>query len=436
MIKENNSAIIFWSLIYCLTMAAIYSFLKDEFAFTSVTRNGFYFLIVLIFIIVPLRFLPFEVKRPSHLFQWIFYMLVYVPTNVSAFFSMKLDDFQFLLFLIFFCISFIILFSFNHVRINYSKRTKGMPKSIFWGGFVLLYTFFNFLIVKKFGISTSLNLNFREVYDIRAKFKTQVGDDSLSTYIEWLEYIFNPLLICIGIVHRRKLVLIVGIVGEFFIYSVAAFKTALFLPVLIISLTILVKRYFEKNKKVNIPLSFLRLGSILMITCFLIDFIFFRDSELYKYIFSNLFVRRAMLVPGYLSTKYAEYFSTHSKVYLDNSVLFNTLFINRESNYKNGIPYVIGNYISGDSAMSANTNFLADAFANFGYFGMIIYSYIASFFLFLFDRFSVNNYLIAFVLIFSISYFFSNSSLIVSLIGHGAIFALLVMYLFPNEKLR
>ena len=102
--------------------------------------------------------------------------------------------------------------------------------------------------------------------------------------------------------------------------------------------------------------------------------------------------------------------------------------------YANGIPIEVGYFIFGRWS-DANANYLAGAYANFGLAGMIIYSVVLGFILHVFDgisQFWPKN--IVYTIIVWAGYNFVSTDLFTTLITHGFLLWLVLLYLFVPRK--
>ncbi|HAU5609764.1 TPA: hypothetical protein P7Z02_004492, partial [Citrobacter koseri] len=81
-------------------------------------------------------------------------------------------------------------------------------------------------------------------------------------------------------------------------------------------------------------------------------------------------IRRIFIMPGVLGSYYYDFFSSNPYMFLSYSFL-SPFF---ENIYKVTPPFVIGDYYFSRAEMSANVNYLMASFADFSFFGMLIYT--------------------------------------------------------------
>ena len=95
---------------------------------------------------------------------------------------------------------------------------------------------------------------------------------------------------------------------------------------------------------------------------------------------------------------------------------------------------MIGQVYFEKDTMYANANFWADAYANFGYIGVLLYSSLLSWILWIYDSVtSKKNFLVSSLMIMIFSLNICNTSLFVSLLTNSFLFTILLMYLQKEE---
>ena len=92
-------------------------------------------------------------------------------------------------------------------------------------------------------------------------------------------------------------------------------------------------------------------------------------------------------MPGLLTGLYFTFFSSHQQMMLSHSVLRS--FFNNP--YSSEPPVLMGQVYFPGSGMYANANLWADAFANFGYLGVFVFSALLGLLLWLYDSITVED---------------------------------------------
>lgn len=396
-------------------------------SYPLVSINYIPFIIVLFIAYLPSSWLPLVSLKPSMFLVWTLYLVVYIPTIIIPFLSIE-DSFATHLpynLVLLFC--FLIL---SRLKYNFFYEVKFVK--IKWSSFLFLffcvYGYLTYRLISIFGFNLSF-VSLLDVYEVRASYKETMIDESFIG-IRWLLYIFNPFLIIVGYIDKSKRVLLFfGFVGELMIYSVGGFKTALFIGFIIVVFLYFAKRTGLLNR-ISILLLYATVG--VFIISMVGDLVFFQKDDSYKNILSSLTIRRNFVVPGFLSGHYYDYFSQHSKAYMANHKIFGAL-VDYDSEYKETIQTVIGQHVFGRHELNANVNIWADSYANYGLLGVVVTTLVLFLFLLIYDNVSSGIDLkLSFTLLIGPLAFFSNSAMFTSLIGHGAIWVLILVYFYNS----
>ncbi|NQD70232.1 hypothetical protein HP439_05800 [Sphingobacterium shayense] len=282
-------------------------------------------------------------------------------------------------------------------------------------------------------------MSLRDVYDVRYDYKEQIETSSFAgTQIRWLLFIFNPFLIILGYLDRKKFwMLIIGLGGELFIYSISGLKSALFIGFVLLIILFALSKLKELS---GISSLILKMVVLFFIVVLVADFIFFRDSLMFQNILTSLTIRRNFALTGHLSGQYFSFFDMNPKNFMANNSLLGIL-VNFQSPYGGqSPPEIIGAYAFGgynEQGQYANANIWADAFAQYGFIGMLIIAVMLGFFLHLYDSIAkYAGFKMAVVLLVPFAFTFSNSAFLTVLFGHGALLALflLTLHVFSLQR--
>jgi hypothetical protein len=283
---------------------------------------------------------------------------------------------------------------------------------------LLSVIFYSFIIV-------AFGLHFRyvplaEVYAVRSQFEETLSHTSpLVAYaVCWQMYVINPLLMTIGFTSRRPLFpVLIGLTGQFAIYSITGFRDVLFSAAFLLYLLWAMR--FGKPFGTRLVLSWTGIfaGAAAL------------DFFGYSRTFSGLIQERMTGTPGLLTGYYYEFFSTHPKALLGHSIFKSIV----DYPYALEPRQMIGYVYYHDSGMSANANFWADAYANFGYIGIVCFTLLLAFVMWLYDSSAAkaNRYVTALVIALP-AFAVANSGLLTSILTHGIALAMLLMYLMPR----
>jgi hypothetical protein len=155
-------------------------------------------------------------------------------------------------------------------------------------------------------------------------------------------------------------------------------------------------------------------------------------------VFDNIIVgsfilRRAVFVPAYLHYVYLDFFSDNQFIYWSNNAL--STFIDYP--YHESSAKVIGAYL-GKPDMAANNGFIASGYMHAGIFGIAFYTLTLFTIMFLLDYFRKNlpvNVIAAFSVA-PITSVMTSSDLITSLLTHGLLMMLFIVYLLSSNSIE
>jgi hypothetical protein len=366
--------------------------------------------------------MPIHVERPSQITYWFLYVVVFVPAVLIPFFTVNLPEKQLVLFCFALTSCFMILGMFTRLRNKKIKKLR-VPKRIFWLFFLSISSFTLISLILSFGFTIRL-VSLSEVYEVRSRYQEllQGSSRAFPYLINWLANVLNPFLIIFGLTNKNILLIVFGTVCQMLLYSLTGFKSVLFSIALILLVLFLIS---SKERTSRFGLYLLWGNSLGIVLCICLDL--FWDN----YIPLSIFVRRVLITPGLLTGFYLDFFSTHPKLFLSHSVLRGFFAYP----YNQAPPFVIGLEYFNNPETAANVNFYGDAFANFGFYGMLIFTLILGIFFWIFDSLTKKIDLRISGGLLSVSSFsLLNSALLTSLMTHGLLVCALLMFLFPVTK--
>lgn len=227
--------------------------------------------------------------------------------------------------------------------------------------------------------------------------------------------ILVPILMMILFLKKKWFCFGLVLIVQLYTYSVTGFKTFLFIPLVVIALS-----FFHK---LDINKLMLRALPIVCILCSVLYVVF---NEIYPYALIN---ERVLFLPAKIKFSYFDYFSEHSFAYFSQTTIGSLFGI--ESAYLQDIPNLIGEVYFGKPEMWTNTGFMADAYSNMGFFGMLLISIFLSVVISLSDALmkdndpKLNHGLLGMFLLFFIS--LNDGSAITVFFSGGMLFALMAV---------
>ncbi|EOQ02682.1 O-antigen polymerase [Bacillus cereus] len=368
----------------------------------------------LLFTLILSILLPKKPHYPSDFVAWIFFLMVFIPSCSIPFLTGVSNDY------IFFLISsgIIILMIGNLSKLPvYQFSNYTIKKHTLFLGLFSISTVFYAIIFKTYGIYFSINLDsFSDVYDLRAEYKE--NSNKLAVYaLNWQAKILNPFILLLGLTLKKYHYFIIGVVGQILLFFITGLKSIPFSILLVIGLYILIKKKEVASFKLGISLFFLVLSSIILYYSFNITFFF------------EIIVRRTIMIPGLLSGYYFEFFTENPKALLSHSFLSGVF----ENIYTTKPSETIGAFYFEKPGANANANFLADAYANFGNIGIILFGLILSFTFWLYNSLAISrgNQNWHIILLALSGYYLNDSALFTTFLTHGLLLVFIITYLSP-----
>jgi hypothetical protein len=365
--------------------------------------------------------LPPQIGRLSEFFLWMMFYFVYTPSMLIVPLQGLMPD-DGLTTVCALAVSFQAMHLMSRLRVTL-PRVKVDRRSV---TIALLVSFaaLNAYVAWVFGGQLRL-VDVTEIYTQRAV-ASDIETGSLVGYaVGFLSGAFNPFLMAVGLVERRRLWLLLGILGQVFIYATSAPKlvlvSALIAPLLYI---------FVVRRSV---ITGARLGLVVTASCLLplaiipaLD----ESSGGVGWLIVSLIFMRTYGMAGALTGVYAAFFSNHPYTYFSHINVISTI-----------VPYPYGQSLGEEigydlvgGELDANANFWAtDGIAAAGPLGMIAIGVMVGAFLSLCDgvveRPAMKVALIAFI---PFIMFVSNTSFFSSLLTGGGGLLLLMLYLWQG----
>ena len=203
-------------------------------------------------------------------------------------------------------------------------------------------------------------VSFEDTYSVCAQFQDTLAQDPalVANAIGWQAWVINPLVMAVGLRSHCLSWVLVGAGGQFAIYSITAFRSMLFSAGLLLFLLWASRspKAFGTRLSLLWTAIFAGTGAAL--------------SYGYGLMAEALVGVRMTALPGLLTGYYYEFFSVHPQAHLGHSIL------KALTDYPYAVepPYLIGALYFRSASNDANANLWADAYANFGYAGIICFT--------------------------------------------------------------
>jgi hypothetical protein len=314
-------------------------------------------LLVAALAVLPAAWLPVSVRRPSTIVLWTLYVVGYVPAvMVPIYLEGHLEPI--LGFEVALVSSMAILGLTAGVRspriaLPHLSLTAYTRLLTVLAGLCLLY------IAVTFGVRALPGL--ADVYATRAQFDTAESGAAAGGYIvPWAANAINPMLMALGMAQRRWPLVVLGLAGQLLIYGDTGYKAVLFSVALVPLVYFAIARAGRRFGPLTaIGTTVVLAGAVLV------------SSTPGNW--AQALATRVFATPGHVTWYYVDYFSSHPQYHLSHSFL-GSLF---SSPYDVDPPLLIGSLYF-HQGTDANASMWGDAFANFGFAGVIGFTLICA----------------------------------------------------------
>lgn len=367
-------------------------------------------LIAALLLLIYFYLLPHSIHTVSDFLLQVWSLIAYLPMVMLYAFGNQRQEYMFMAA---FCMLVILIAQHFKFTIRIPRLASGANIALGIMAIITLYVY-GALIVSR---GLSFNFNILDVYGIRDEYTDVAsGFPFLQYFVFWQGYVINPTMIA-HFFRRRQYIFAGGmVVLHFLLFSLTGLKsllTGIFFVILIL--------YFLRRKYTFSQFS-LGLSGLVMSMTFLTAFT--NNANFISYA-----VRRLLYLPALISFKFYEFFSVNSQAHLGHSIFKS--FVNYPYDYPpSGL---VANYMDPGVFGGANTGIFGDAYGNFGFVGMIIFSLIFILFLRVIDSLSRGKdwQFVACMMVMPI-FAMVNSALLTTLLTQGNLFGLAMLWLLQS----
>jgi hypothetical protein len=350
-------------------------------------------------------------------------MTVYIPSTLLPPFSLSLTFAQLLPLELSLLVCMSALIFVGSARVL-SVRRIHMSAKVFWPVIVFVWSACLLFVCAHFNLSTlirnlaSLFLGGSE-YTIRNGFFDQLSQSGrvLGYMTGQIGEALDPFLISYGLVYKRKLLVIVGIVGQLMIFAVLGAKSIFFSTMFIVLVFWMVRRF---RYRVGTALSALLIGVVLVSAA--------ADSLSSGIFLTSITTRRTFMDPGMLTGFYFEHYSTTTHAGVG-------YHFPRGGEAVGSPASEIGLVYFGDEHIDANANLWAEGFADFGISGILGFTFLLAVMMWLYDSIAARqNFELAVLLVSMQAFAFSNSAPLTVFFTHGGLASALLLWSAPRYQ--
>lgn len=416
-IKKADFKLLLLLFIYKIIMDGLYVFfITPYYSYMGMDYNSNVIKVIvsfLVFFIASFQIIKvYNSKKPSSLIAYLINLVYFIPG--STFFAFSTVDENYFVFYSLYWIIFngyynlIPAIDFGFIRFKNQKR-------VFYIILVLIIIGTIYITGRYNGFR--LHFGLFNVYELRAAV-SEIALPGILGYFRPIASSLIPIGAIIFLKRKQYFFFSVFVFLQLFLFAFGGHKTTLFVLVVAIVSIIFIKR----NHKSKII--YLLMGINLIGIC---------ESMLTGGL-SNIiaiFQRRNMFTTNLISLWYYEYFSVNGADFLRQSFLRHFGFV---SKYETPIPQMISLLYTGRLG-GANNGMIGDAYANFGWLGLLFYPIILVLAFRFFDYCTKGldiNIVFVTSVIFAINII--NSSLFTVMLTHGFVFITLILYLISNRS--
>ena len=369
--------------------------------------------------VLPSFWMTCTIERPSQVAYWILYLTVIVPSMLVPFHVSTRTPDEVLVSTATLLFSFFLLGVITRLpRVKFSRAVLSEEAFIVALSVGLLSLA---LVIWSFN-GFQIDLGLTGIYDRRLAAREIVTQRSAIGYLTGnFASSLVPLGVVYGFVRKNKLVLGLGLLGSLVLFSVEGSRSSALLPLFVFMLYPLLTKFR------------LRFGILVLCGLLMILGTSVLAFVLYEYFQISMIVSwRLLLIKGLLSTHYWDFFSSNEHVYMSDGIM--RFFL--QPQYDVTTPRLIGQtFFNPDN--NANANIWAAAFSDFGYAGVIGVTVVAGVILRFIDSLAASRgFLICALMCGFIGFKWSDVALDTSILTHGTLLTLIVLYLLPQKTER
>jgi hypothetical protein len=302
--------------------------------------------------------LPRRLTRPSHFIAWVLFIVTVAPSIVVPQYADVLPRDESLVLALWVALAYLPVAVFGTRRAIRGVLSRiSLPPTAFWTVVLVVAVLTYAYVIATVGLRSALP-SLEDVYGLRDEFNTEVASTALLGYaVPLLANLINPLIIARGLLRGPWVLVLVGVGGQLFIYSIAGYRAALLSPLAVLAAWLLFRRSTRPPA-----------GAVLIGTIVLVLAVWGLDRLFATNDYTSLIARRLLITPGLLTAGYVSVFDHTDKVAFSHSFLssFSTY------PYAEEPPLLVGDHFFDRPGTHANASFLADGYANLGFPGMIL----------------------------------------------------------------
>ncbi|MCM8711285.1 oligosaccharide repeat unit polymerase [Clostridium sp. SYSU_GA19001] len=366
-----------------------------------------------IVLIAYIKLIPNNLDEFPTLYWYFFIFMTIIPMIVVYIFNGIGESKNIIMFI--YLVSFLCMVGALLLKIDILKiRNTNINKHIFWFGIIIILIAGYSYIIYKLGIPKNILKSFTDVYEIRLNYRKN-SNRIVDYFVQWLGNAVNPFIFAYALRKKEYKKSFTLFILQLVLYIYTSYKS-LFLVFFLAPLFGAVISIGLSKKFVSIMFI---LGAAVGTIAGFLDFLMI-------YLLSVL---RIFLWPALIAFEYYDFFYMYPKPRLSYSSF--VPFIPDVYNIEP--PFLISKLYYNKPLMRANTTWYADAYANFGFIGVIVFAVILYLILIVIKAIqNKDKYLVSSCLFGGIITLF-NGPLLTTIITGGLAVGIFLAYFIPNE---
>lgn len=391
-------------IIYVLAVHPIYGYSGFTLNF-----NILKYILSFIYFVLILYLIPKNNNRVSYMVLHLHFLVMIIP--MFTFYSFANQSDLFMVMIVFcFIMEVILIKQLKPINMAKIKNAKNILLALFIINTIITYV----LSYRYNGVNFSA-LNFRNIYKIRE----QLNVPTLLGYlVNWQHSIINPYIILKAMYNKKYKLMSVFLFLQFILYLILPFKIII-LSIPVILFIVLFLKKFNYNNISLIGLTILTLISKL-----------FYNAGLSIMPFA--LITRLIYIPAQIKFQHFEVFSKiYDKLYYSEGIIGKLLGVE----YKFSVPsgFVVDS-IFGKGTSNSNTGYLAYAYDNAGFIGMIAMSLLFVFIMLLIDSLTKSkDKVYIFALIFLQMLTLNDGDLLTTLLTGGLFLTIIILLISEKD---
>lgn len=368
---------------------------------------------------LPSVWMPIRLERPSQVAYWILYLTVIVPVMWIPLHTLTRPPQEYFLFSGTLLVCFFLLgLSFRLPRWNVPRPRGVSDETFFWALFAMVA---GMSLVLWASNGFSLDLGLRNIYDRRRAARESIPMGSVLSYVKGnLASAVQPFAFAVGLARKSWVMIGLSVAAGIIGFSVDGSKTSAAIPFFLLALYPLMTKF---RATFGVIVSAMAIAAVLGAFA-----IWSASNNPWIPVVSTW---RIFDVKGLLTGYYWDYFGTNGHTYLGDGFLKG--FVDYPYNY--AASQQIGLVYFGSPQTNSNSNFWSSAFGDFGYLGMLIVTVVLGMIFRFIDSMSVNRgFLIPAFLCSFLGMKLSDVALDTSILSHGTLMVLILLYFLPPQK--